>query len=86
MPADTHPTLERGRPVTPQELSWRADWIRLNTVHLIGQAGLGHYTSTFSCAEIFAALYYHTLRLRPGEPGWPPAATCPTSTRWRRSE
>jgi transketolase len=72
MPADTHPTtLERGRPVTARELSWRADWIRLNTVHLIGQAGLGHYTSTFSCAEILATLYYHALRLRPGEPHWP---------------
>jgi transketolase len=64
-------TLERGRPVTPARLSWRADWIRLNTVQLIEQAGLGHYTSTFSCAEIFAVLYYHTLRLRPGEPAWP---------------
>lgn len=64
-------TLERGRAVTPAELSWRADWIRLETVHLIERAGLGHYTSTFSCAEIFAVLYYHTLRLRPGEPGWP---------------
>jgi transketolase len=64
-------TLERGRPVTPAELSRRADWIRLQTVELIAQAGLGHYSSTFSSAEIFAALYYHTLRLRPGEPDWP---------------
>jgi transketolase len=64
-------TLERGRPATPTELSWRADWIRLNTVRLIGQAGLGHYASTFSCAEIIATLYYHTLRLRPDDPGWP---------------
>ncbi len=64
-------TLERGRPATPAELSWRADWIRLNTVRLIEQAGLGHYASTFSCAEIIATLYYHTLRLRPDDPGWP---------------
>lgn len=64
-------TLERARPATAAELSWRADWIRLNTVQLIEQAGLGHYASTFSCAEIFATLYYHTLRLRPGEPDWP---------------
>ncbi|HXZ63805.1 MAG TPA: transketolase [Streptosporangiaceae bacterium] len=64
-------TLERERPVTPAELSRRADWIRLNTVQLIGQAGLGHYASTFSCAEIIATLYYHTLRLRPDDPGWP---------------
>jgi transketolase len=64
-------TLERGRPATPAELSWRADWIRLNTVRLIERAGLGHYASTFSCAEIIATLYYHTLRLRPDEPSWP---------------
>jgi transketolase len=74
MTGDSHPvagTLQRGRPATAAGLSWRADWIRLNTVQLIEQAGLGHYASTFSCAEILAGLYYHTPRLRPGEPGWP---------------
>jgi transketolase len=70
-PANGAATLERGRPVTAAELAWRADWIRLNTVRLIQAAGLGHYSSTFSCAEIFATLYYRTLRLRPGEPHWP---------------
>jgi transketolase len=67
-------TLERGRPAAPappEELRRRADWIRLQTVHLIDQAGLGHYSSTFSCAEIVATLYYHALRLRPAEPHWP---------------
>lgn len=68
---DQPPTLERGRPVSSEELRRRADWIRLETVDLIEQAGLGHYASTFSCAEIFAVLYYHTLRLRPAEPEWP---------------
>jgi transketolase len=63
-------TLERGRPVTDAELVRRADWIRLRTVDLIAQAGLGHYSSTFSCAEIVATLYYHVLRLRPAEPDW----------------
>jgi transketolase len=62
--------LERGRGATEVELRRRADWIRLQTVHLIDGAGLGHYSSTFSCAEILAVLYYHTLRLRPQEPGW----------------
>lgn len=63
--------LHRGRSITSGELARRADWIRLNTVKLIDQAGLGHYSSTFSCAEIFAVFYYRTLRLRPGMPGWP---------------
>lgn len=34
-------------------------------------AGSGHYSSVFSCAEIFAALYYSTLRLDPARPNWP---------------
>jgi len=74
MPDDVPPvtpgTLERGRPVTDAELLRRADWIRLRTVDLVAQAGLGHYSSTFSCAEILATLYYRALRLRPDEPRW----------------
>jgi transketolase len=69
MPDDTL-TLDRGRPATDAELLHRADWIRLQTIDLIAQAGLGHYSSTFSSAEIIAALYYRALRLRPGEPRW----------------
>jgi transketolase len=57
--------------VTSAELRRRADWIRLQTIELIERAGIGHYSSTFSCAEIFATLYYHTLRLRPRKPQWP---------------
>lgn len=63
-------TLERARPVSAEELRRRADWIRLQTIELVEQATLGHYSSTFSCAEILATLYYHTLRLRPAEPQW----------------
>ena len=69
MPDDI--TLERGRPLTDSELLHRADWIRLQTIDLIAQAGLGHYSSTFSAAELVATLYYHALRLRPSEPSWP---------------
>ena len=50
MPDDM--TLERGRPLTDAELLRRADWIRLQTIDLIAQAGLGHYSSTFSAAEL----------------------------------
>jgi transketolase len=56
---------------SPQELARRADWIRLRTIELIDRAGLGHYSSTFSCAEILSVLYYRTLSLRPCEPDWP---------------
>jgi transketolase len=70
---DTKPSaavLERGRHATDAELARKADWIRLKTIELVAQAGLGHYSSTFSCAEIVATLYYHVLRLDPGSPGW----------------
>jgi transketolase len=63
--------LERGRPVAERELRRRADWIRLETIRLIDRAGLGHYSSTFSCAEILSVLYYQTLRLCPAQPDWP---------------
>ncbi len=49
----------------------KARFIRLETIRLIEIAKVGHYSSVFSCAEIFAALYYDVMRLRPGEPQWP---------------
>ena len=63
--------LERGRQVGLDELRQRAEWIRLRTVDLIEIAGSGHYTSVFSCAELFAALYYRALRIDPAEPRHP---------------
>jgi transketolase len=49
----------------------RAKFVRLETVRLTRIAGAGHYTGTFSAAELFAALYYAELRYRAGEPDWP---------------
>jgi transketolase len=63
--------LERAREVSVRELEERADWIRLQTIELVEVAGSGHYSSTFSCAEIFAALYYRALRLSPDDPADP---------------
>lgn len=63
--------LERRRTVEAEELRRRGDWIRLETIRLIASAGLGHYSSTLSAADIFAVLYYRTLRLDPTQPDWP---------------
>lgn len=49
----------------------RAHFVRTETVRLISIAKTGHYSSTFSCAEILAALYYDTLRLDPVDPRHP---------------
>ena len=48
----------------------RAKFVRLETVRLTRIAGAGHYTATFSAAELFAVLYYAQLRYRPDEPDW----------------
>jgi transketolase len=49
----------------------RAQFIRSEVIRLISIAKVGHYASAFSCAEILAALYYGTMKLREGEPDWP---------------
>ncbi len=48
----------------------RSEFVRLETLRLIQIAKVGHYTSVFSCAEIFATLYYDTMRLKHGQPNW----------------
>lgn len=45
--------------------------VRLETLRLSRIAGAGHYSGTFSAAELLAALYYHQLRLDPEHPDWP---------------
>jgi transketolase len=62
--------LPRNRKADFVSLVERADWIRLETIRLIEIAKSGHYSSVYSCAEMFAALYYHTLRLDPANPRW----------------
>lgn len=60
----------RGRNVGRDFLEDRAKFIRTETVRLTKIAGAGHYSSTFSCAELLAALYYAHLSLNPAEPRW----------------
>jgi transketolase len=60
--------------LAPEQISRlqeRATFVRTETVRLIAIAKVGHYSSTFSCAEIFSVLYYDTMRLKRGEPRWP---------------
>jgi transketolase len=60
-----------GHNATPEFLADRARFVRLETVRLTRIAGAGHYSSTFSAAELFAALYYAHLRIDPARPDWP---------------
>lgn len=61
----------RGRNVSEAFLADRAKFVRKETLRLSRIAGAGHYSSTFSAAELFAALYYAHLRINPAEPKWP---------------
>ncbi|WP_158969641.1 transketolase [Chachezhania sediminis] len=56
--------------VSLEVLKDRAKFIRTETVRLSRIAGAGHYSSTFSCAEILSALYYSQLRIEPSRPDW----------------
>lgn len=60
-----------GRDSLLARLADRARFIRLETVRLAEIPGAGHYTGTFSAAELLASLYYAELRFRPDEPRWP---------------
>lgn len=55
---------------TLRHLRDRARCIRLETIRLIEIAKVGHYSSVFSAAEVFAALYYDVMRLS-DDPKWP---------------
>lgn len=53
------------------QLRERALFIRTETIRLISIAKVGHYSSVFSAAEIFAVLFYDVMRLQRGQPLWP---------------
>lgn len=55
---------------TLKKLRDKAQMVRLETIRLIEIAKVGHYSSVFSCAEIFAALYYDIMQLSE-DPNWP---------------
>lgn len=65
---------QAGHNLSPEilaQLRDRARFVRLETIRLIEIAKVGHYSSVFSAAEIFAALYYDVLRLHVSDPHWP---------------
>lgn len=76
MSPQVFPVIQPG-PGTPEraelveKLTDYARLVRRETVRLSSIAGAGHYTGTFSAAELFAVLYGAQLRYRPDEPQWP---------------
>jgi transketolase len=62
---------QQGRNISVEFLADRAKFMRKETVRLSRIAGAGHYSSTFSAAELLVALYYAKLQIKPLEPDWP---------------
>ena len=58
-----------GHNATPEFLADRARFVRLETVRLTRIAGAGHYSSTFSAAELFARAVLRPSADRSGAPG-----------------
>lgn len=58
----------RPNPSTLAMLREKARFVRLETIRLIEVAKVGHYSSVFSAAEIFAALYYDVMDITKGDP------------------
>ena len=54
-----------------ERLRDRAQFVRLETIRRIEIAKVGHYSSVFSAAEIFAVLYYDVMTIKRGEPHRP---------------
>ena len=53
------------------ELEAIARQIRVQIVRTVYRSGAGHMGGSLSEADILAALYFHVMRIRPDEPGWP---------------
>jgi transketolase len=45
--------------------------IRVEVIRTVDHAKGGHLGGPLSAADLLAALYFHVLRIRPEEPGWP---------------
>jgi transketolase len=54
-----------------ERLTGIARELRILDLEMIIEAGSGHPGGTLSAADMIAALYFHTLRLRPEESRWP---------------
>jgi transketolase len=54
-----------------RELERRAAEVRLEIVKAMGPGRFHHFGGSLSATDVLVALYYHTMRYRPGEPDWP---------------
>jgi transketolase len=56
---------------TIPQLEAKANEIRQSIIRMLEAAGSGHSAGPLGLADIFAALYFNILNIRPEEPEWP---------------
>lgn len=56
--------------LTIPQIEKKANDIRRDIITMLEAAGSGHSAGPLGLADIFAALYFHVLSLRPQEPDW----------------
>ena len=56
---------------TLAQLDEKANTIRKDIIKMLEAAGSGHSAGPLGLADVFAALYFEILDIRPDEPEWP---------------
>ena len=54
-----------------KEIEQRANTIRESIITMLFEAGSGHTAGALGMADVFATLYFHTLKHEPDKPNWP---------------
>ena len=57
--------------LTLSQLDQKANDIRKSIITMLEEAGSGHSAGPLGLADVFAALYFDILEIRPSEPEWP---------------
>lgn len=52
-------------------MQYLAQQFRIQVLDILHDKGTGHWGGASSAAELLVALYFHAMKLRPEEPGWP---------------
>ena len=56
--------------LSKHQLAKMANQIRIDIIKMTNRAGSGHVAGPLGLADIFTALYFSILRLRPSQPDW----------------
>lgn len=52
-------------------MQYLAQECRVDVMDILHDKGTGHWGGASSAAELLVTLYFHTMNIRPEEPGWP---------------